>query len=73
MGQRGEYPDVLAYPIDEAIRVSESWGLEPHLLRTVAPKRSGTGRERVIRVRLTQDKTVLELMVAAEDWGQRMQ
>ncbi|HZK23859.1 MAG TPA: hypothetical protein VFC74_00555 [Oscillospiraceae bacterium] len=69
MHKRTGIPDLLAYPLAEAVRITESWGLTPSLQHTSPPKKINQGSERVVRVRLTQDKTVLELTVAAEDCG----
>lgn len=69
MYNRADIPDLLAYPIAEAVRITESWGLTPSLKYTSPPKKQNNGSKRVVRVRLTQDETVLELTVAAEDFG----
>lgn len=68
MVDRADFPDVLAYPLAEALRITKSWGLTPTLQYTSPPRKENSGRERVVRVRLTPDKTGLELTVAAEDF-----
>ncbi|NLZ93389.1 MAG: hypothetical protein GX922_05175 [Firmicutes bacterium] len=61
-------PDVLGLNLAEAIVILENRGIIPQLQRTAPPRGSGGGKERVVRV-LPVKNGVLELTVAAENWG----
>lgn len=72
MDLRGKFPDVLAYHIANTVGIPEREGLLPRVIRTSGPRGMSQGPLRVVRQRLIDDGTVLELTVAAEDWGKEV-
>jgi hypothetical protein len=72
MDQGGNIPDVLAYHIADAVRITKDNGFTVRVSNTAPPKGPGHGPLRVVRQRVTEGGKELELTVAAEDWGKEV-
>lgn len=72
MERRGDIPDVLTYHIADAVDATEQCGLSTRIVITSPPKQRDPGALRVVRQRFVADGAVLELTVAAEDWGKEV-
>lgn len=72
MDQRGKFPDVLAYHIADAVRITEACGFTARVVHTAPPKGPGHGPLRVVRHRVTEDGNEIVLTAAAEDWGKEV-
>lgn len=70
MGRRGKSPDVLAYHLAKAVSLTEGSGSPLRVIRIESPKGKNNGDLRVVRQR--HNGMVLELTVAAEDWGKEV-
>ncbi|MCW3490855.1 hypothetical protein [Dethiobacter alkaliphilus] len=72
MDRRRDIPDVLTKHIADAVDVGEQNGLTVQISTTAPPKHREPGPLRVIRQRFDNERDVLELTVAAEDWGKEV-
>ena len=72
MGQRDNFPVVLAYHIVDVVSLAEREGIDLQIKYTASPKSAQDGPVRVVRQRYTDDGCFLELTVAAEDWGKEV-
>jgi hypothetical protein len=72
MGQRGNFPDVLAYHIADVVSLAEREGIDLRVKHTSSPRSDQDGPVRIVRQRYIDDGRFLELTVAAEDWGKEV-
>jgi len=66
MGHRGNFPDLLANRLDNAVCLAKEFGLSTRVVITTPPREASHGPLRVVRQRLADDGQTLELTVAAE-------
>jgi hypothetical protein len=70
--RRGNSPDVLAYYLADAVCFAEQNGFVTRIIKTTPPRGAGSGAWRVVRQRVADGGRLLELTVAAEDWGKEV-
>ena len=69
MQKTGNIPDILAYPLEDALSILKEIGFTPIILKTSPPRnQEDNGTLRVVRTRMTCDN-ILELTVSSENWG----
>lgn len=66
MGHVGNFPDLLANQLDDAVRLATEFGFSTRVVVTTPPRAASHGPLRVVRQRLADDGQTLELTVAAE-------
>lgn len=72
MEEPGKLPDILAYHFAEADSILQQLGLTLRIVYTSPHGDRGHGPQRVVRQRMDVSGTILELTVAAEDWGKEV-